>query len=112
MSQYSPDSPEAIGALFSAEGDALARAGFSEPDLRDAPEDFGRGGDNLWIVEARKVESTEDLVSGEELVTVRAGLDYEDDQGQSVEPPESNVLGYYAVVRQVQQPKDENSAEI
>lgn len=40
MATYNVNSPDAIREVFSLEGDALQRAGFSEPDMSEAPEGF------------------------------------------------------------------------
>lgn len=40
MGVYRADGEQEIKALFLQEGDALARAGFTEPDLSLAPEDY------------------------------------------------------------------------
>lgn len=38
--QYEADGPQDIGIQFSKESDAMAKAGFQEPDLSEAPEGF------------------------------------------------------------------------
>lgn len=40
MPKFFSDSPDSIEQIFSFEGDALAHAGFTEPDVSSMPEDF------------------------------------------------------------------------
>ncbi len=50
MGQYRANGENEIGELFTLEGDALARAGLSEPDLTHAPEEYpGRQPDSSAV---------------------------------------------------------------
>ncbi len=87
MANFRSNSPGEIREIFSREGDDLARAGFSEPDLSTAPEGF-LPKPPLWVVDAQDLAEGEQPTLGEgQLLVQRQSLVAEYDKSGNLLAP-------------------------